>query len=192
MSWRAEDRVGGCFLLFVSSLSPLLLLSTVLVPPAFSQAPRLWEAVLSCCSKQDAAQLLGHSSTLNQVLSNHPFTSTCLNIVQSSLATVGWHRWVGQDRVLFKTALCPLGFTNFLALLHDLSLRQKKKKAGRVCLPQREKVFGRAAGTSPRCCGNRSWIFLCGASTWIWEVPSETELWSDLVWVSFLPFRLIL
>ena len=111
---------------------------------------------------------------LGQVLSNLPFWSTCLNIVQSSLVTVGWHGWVGQDKVLFKAALCWLGFTNLLALLHDFSPRQKEKKAGRACLPQRGKVFGRAAGPSARCCGNRSWIFLSGARAWIWEVPSET------------------
>lgn len=165
-----EDRVGGCFLFFVSSLGPLLLLRAILVPPAFSQASRLREAALSCHSKQDAAQLPGHSSTLGQVLSNLSFWSTCLNIVQSSLVTVGWYGWVGQDRA----ALCRLSFTYFLALLHDLSPRQKEKKAGRACLPQREKVFRRAAGASARCCGNRSWLFLSGARAWIREVPSET------------------
>lgn len=88
----------------------------------------------------------GHSSMLGQVLSNLPFGSMCLNSVQSSLVTVGWHGCTGQGGVLFDAALCQLGFTNFLVLLHDLSPRQKEGKAERLCLPQRKKVFGRTPG----------------------------------------------
>ena len=87
-------------------------------------------------------QLPGHSSTVGQVLSNLRFWNTCLNIVQSSLVTVGWHGWVGQDRVLFKAALCWLGFTNFLALLHDLSPRQRKRRLGEHVCPRERRYLG--------------------------------------------------
>lgn len=147
------------FSLFCKLSGPITLAQRYSSSPCYLPGSRLREAALSCHSKQDAAQLPGHSSTLGQVLSNLSFWSTCLNIVQSSLVTVGWYGWVGQDRA----ALCQLGFTYFLALLHDLSPRQKEKKAGRACLPQKEKVFRRAAGASARCCGNRSWLFLSGA-----------------------------
>lgn len=137
VSRRAWGQSVRMFSAFCNPLGPLLLLSTVLVLPAFSQAARLWEVALSSSCKEEVAELLGRSSVLGQVLSNLPFWSTCLNIVQSSLVPVWWYECVRQSRVLCKAALCWLGFIGFLSLLHDLSPGQKENKAERAHLPQR-------------------------------------------------------
>lgn len=165
-----EDRVGRCFLSFSLpllsmpiSLFPLLSLERIFIYPYFLPGIQALESSAVMLQQIGCCTAVGDSTLLGQVLSNLTFWNTCLNIVQSSLVTVGWYGWVGQDRI-FKAALCQIVLANFLAVLHGLFPDRKKEEAGRACLPQRGGIWKGSWSVSwpglaaCRYCGNRSWL----------------------------------
>lgn len=125
------------------SLFPLLSLERIFIYPYFLPGIQALESSAVMLQQIGCCTAVGDSTLLGQVLSNLTFWSTCLNIVQSSLVTVGWYGWVGQDRI-FKAALCQIVLANFLAVLHGLSPRQKEGRGWEsMFAPERRYLEGR-------------------------------------------------
>lgn len=158
--------------------------------PCFSQTPRLWGALLSCCSKQGAAQLLGIHPCWTRCCLTCPLCK-CLGTVQSSLVTVGWHGCTGQGGVLFNAALCQLGFTNFLVLLHDLSPRQKERKGWEsVFAPEREGIWEDSWRLSRVLWQQKLAFFYWNKSVNMQHAFQDWELEYNPIWISLLFYLL--